>query len=82
MPIQITRFGILLALLFLLPWLALMALGGRWLWENGWLLYGAGGLAAFLLLLSALLRWRSKQTKALVIEPLAIPPNPNWPDFA
>ena len=82
MPIQITRFGILLGLLFLLPWLALMALGGRWLWEHGWLFYGVGGLAAFLLLLSGLLRWRSKQTKALVIEPLAIPPNPNWPDSA
>ena len=82
MPFQITRFGILLGLLFLLPWLALMALGGRWLWEHGWLSYGAGGLAVFLLLLSGLLRWRSKQTKALVIEPLAIPPNPNWPDSA
>ena len=82
MPFQITRFGILLGLLFLLPWLALMALGGRWLWEHGWLLYGAGGLAVFLLLLSGLLRWRSKQTKALVIEPLEIPPNPNWPDSA
>ncbi|MDD1644681.1 MAG: 50S ribosome-binding GTPase [Methylococcaceae bacterium] len=82
MPFQITRFGILLGLLFLLPWLALMALGGRWLWEHGWLSYGAGGLAVFLLLLSGLLRWRSKKTKALVIEPLAIAPNPNWPDSA
>jgi predicted GTPase len=34
------------------------------------------------LLLISLLRWRSKQTKALVIEPLAIAPNPNWPDTA
>jgi predicted GTPase len=82
MPLQITRFGILLGLLFLLPWLTLMALGGRWLWEHGWLLYGAGGMASFLLLLSALLRWRSKQSKTLVIEPLEIPPNPNWPDSA
>ena len=82
MPFQLTRFGILLGLLFLLPWLVLMALGGRWLWEHGWLLYGAGGLAVFLFLLSGLLQWRSKQTKALVIEPLEIPPNPNWPDSA
>jgi predicted GTPase len=82
MPIPLTRFGILLGLLFLLPWLALMVLGGRWLWEHGWLSYGVGGLAAFLLLLSGLLRWRSKQTKALVIEPLEITPNPNWPDSA
>ena len=82
MPIQLTRFGILLGLLFLLPWLALMVLGGRWLWEHGWLLYGVGWLAVFLLLLSSLLRWRSKQTKALVIEPLTIAPNPNWPDSA
>jgi len=82
MPIQLTRFGILLGLLFLLPWLALMALGGRWLWEHGWLSYGVGGLAVFLLLLSGLLRWRSNKTKALVIEPLVIAPNPNWPDSA
>ena len=82
MPFQITRFGTLLLLLFLLPWLALMALGGRWLWEQGWLSYGIGGLAVFLLLLSGLLRWRSTKTRALVIEPLDIAPNPNWPDTA
>ena len=82
MPLQITRFGILLGLLFLLPWLALMILGGRWLWEHGWLLYGVGVLMAFFLMLISLLHWRSKQTKALVIEPLPIPPNPNWPDSA
>lgn len=82
MPIQLTRFGIFLGLLFLLPWLALIILGGRWLWEHGWLFYGVGALSAFLLLLSGLLRWRSKQAKALVIEPLVITPNPNWPDHA
>jgi uncharacterized protein len=82
MPIKLTGFGILLGLLFLLPWLVLMALGGRWLWEHGWLSYGAGVLAAFLLLLSSLIRWRSNRTIALVIEPLAIAPNPNWPDSA
>ena len=82
MPIQLTRFGILLGLLFLLPWIALMALGGRWLWEHGWLYYGVGSTAVFLLLVSSLLRWRNKQTKALVIEPLIIAPNPNWPDSA
>src|SRR5512137_1467505 len=82
MPIQLTRFGFLLGLLFLLPWLALMALGGRWLWEHGWLFYGIGGLTVFLLLLSGLLSWRSSKTNALVIEPLVIPPNPNWPDSA
>jgi predicted GTPase len=82
MPIQLTRFSIILGLLFLLPWLALIVLGGRWLWEHGWLFYGIGVLAAFFLILISLLRWRSSQTKALVIEPLAIPPNPNWPDAA
>ncbi|MDD5460685.1 MAG: 50S ribosome-binding GTPase [Methylococcales bacterium] len=82
MPIKLTRFGILLGLLFLLPWLTLTILGGRWLWEHGWLFYGAGVLAIFLLLLSGLLRWRSKQAKALVAEPLVILPNPNWPDAA
>jgi predicted GTPase len=82
MPLQLTRFGTLLGLLFLLPWLALMALGGRWLWEHGWLFYGVGAMAIFVLLLSGLLLWRSKKTKALVIEPLVIAPNPNWPDVA
>lgn len=82
MPIQLKRFGILLGFLFLLPWLALMALGGRWLWEHGWLSYGLGGLAAFLSLLSGLLRWRIKQTKAQIIEPITIAPNQNWPDTA
>ena len=82
MPFQITRFGTLLLLLFLLPWLALMALGGRWLWEQGWLSYGIGGLAVFLLLLSGLLRWQSRKSRVLVIEPIEIAPNSNWPDAA
>jgi predicted GTPase len=82
MPIQPTRFSIILGLLLLLPWLALMALGGRWLWEHGWLFYGLGVLTASFLLLINLLRWRIKKTKALVFEPMAILPNPNWPDTA
>ncbi len=82
MPIKLTRFGIALGLLFLLPWLALIILGGRWLWEHGWLLYSVGAITAFFLILSGLLRWRNHQTKALVIEPLIISPNPNWPDNA
>ena len=82
MPIQLTRFGFLLGLLFLLPWLFLMALGGRWLWEHDWLFYGVGAILAFLLLVSGLLRWRSNKTKVLIIEPLIIAPNPNWPDAA
>ncbi len=82
MAIQPTRFSIILILLFLSPWLGLMALGGRWLWEQGWLFYGVGVLTASLLLLTSLLRWRSRQTKALVFEPMAYSPNPNWPDTA
>ncbi|ESS67658.1 GTP-binding protein HSR1-like protein [Methyloglobulus morosus KoM1] len=82
MPIQPTRFSIILGLLLLLPWLAIMALGVRWLWEHGLLFYGLGVLTASFLLLINLLRWRIKKTKALVFEPMAIPPNPNWPDTA
>ena len=82
MPALLTRFSIIMGLLLLLPWLALMALGGRWLWEHGWLFYGLGVLTASYFLLTILLRWRSKQTKALVFQPLVFPPNPNWLDTA
>ncbi|MBK8817251.1 MAG: GTPase domain-containing protein [Methylococcaceae bacterium] len=82
MPIQTTRFSVTLSLLLLLPWLALLALGVRWLWEHGWLFYGVGVLTASLLLLISLLRWRSKASKALVFEPVTFTPNPNWPDTA
>ena len=79
MPIQSTRFSIKVGLLLLLP---LMALGGRWLWEHGWLFYGTGVLTASFFLLTSLLRWRSNQTKALVFQVLTFPPNPNWTDTA
>lgn len=82
MPIQLTRFSVLLGVLLLLPWLALMALGGRWLWEQGWLIYGAGVLTASILLLTSLIRWRVSRAKSLVIDPLPTSPNPNWPDTA
>jgi uncharacterized protein len=82
MPIQPTRISIILGLLLLLPWLALMALGGRWLWEHGWLFYGVGVLTASFLFLISLLRWRNKKTKTLVFEPMDFSPNPNWPDTA
>jgi uncharacterized protein len=82
MPAQLTRFSIILGLLLLSPWVALMALGVRWLWEHGWLFYGIGVLTASFLLLTSLLRWRSNRTKALVIQPQTFPPNPNWPDTA
>jgi predicted GTPase len=82
MSIQLTRFGRVLGLLFLVPWLVLIALGGRWLWEHGWLYHGLGSVSAFCLLLYSLLRWRLKKSQALVIEPLEIHANPNWPDTA
>ncbi|MEQ1531145.1 MAG: GTPase [Methylococcales bacterium] len=82
MPMRLTRFSVLLGLLLMLPWLALLVLGGRWLWEQGWLTYGIGVLTASFLLLTSLIRWRISRTKSLVIEPLPISPNPNWPDTA
>lgn len=78
----VTRFGIVLAVLFLLPWLALIGLGGYWLWQQGWLYQGLGILSANMALGYALLHWRRRSAKPLFIEPIEIQLNPNWPDKA
>lgn len=82
MSMPITRFGAMIAVVFLLPWLALIALGGYWLWQQGWLYQGLGVLSADVALVYGLLRWRSRTTKPVFVPPIEIPPNPNWPDQA
>ena len=82
MPMSVTRFGIVLAVLFLLPWLALIGLGGYWLWQHGWLYQGLGILSANIALVYGLLHWRRRSAKPLFIETIEIQPNPNWPDRA
>jgi predicted GTPase len=78
MLVLFTRFGVFLAVLFLLPWLALIALGGYWLWQHGWFYYGAGILSANVALVIALVHWRTDRSEALIVEPIDCAPNPNW----
>ena len=82
MPTQLSRFGILLAVLFLLPWLVLIVLGGYWLWQQGWLYQGIGILTANIVLVYGLLHWLRQGAKSIMIEPIEILPNPNWSDKA
>jgi uncharacterized protein len=82
MPMRLTRFAFILSLLFLLPWLILIGLGGLWLWEHDGLYYAIGVVSANCLLVYSLLRWRGKHSHAPLIAPINIPPNPNWPDAA
>ena len=82
MPFLLTRFGVILGLFFLLPFLVLSGLGGYWLWQQGWLSQGIGVISANTLLFYSLLRWRSHQEKPLLIKSLEITQNPNWADDA
>jgi hypothetical protein len=82
MPMPITRFGIVLAVVFLIPWLALIGLGAYWLWQHGWIYQGMSILSANIALVYALLLWRRRSAKPLFVEPIEIQLNPNWPDKA
>ena len=83
MPVSATRFGIGLAVLFVLPWLALIGLGGYWLWQQGWLYQGMAILLANLALVYGLLHGRRQRAKPLLVAPMiGMEPNPNWPDKA
>jgi len=82
MHLQLTRFAIIVAVLFLLPWLALIVLGFYWLWQQGWIYPGIGILSANVALVYALLRWRGKAAKPVFIEPFTVQADPNWPDKA
>lgn len=82
MPMSLTRFGFLVTVLLVLPWLALAGLGGYWLWQQGWLYQGMGVLSANIALVYGLLHWRSRSAKLVFIEPFTVQANPNWPDKA
>jgi len=82
MPVSLTRIGIIAAAIFLLPWLALIILGGYWLWQHGWLYQALGFISANFALVYCLLYWRSHRAKSVLVEPITIEPNPNWPDNA
>ncbi len=82
MPVLFTRFGIFLGVLFLLPWLVLITLGGYWLWQHDWLYYGIGILSANVALVVALLHWRTDRSEPLIVEPIDCEPNPDWSDKA
>jgi len=75
-------FGILVAVVFALPWLALIILGGYWLWQQGWIYQGIGILSANVALVYGLLHWRSHTAKPVFVEPFEIQSNPNWSDKA
>ena len=82
MPVPVTRFGIIVSGVFLLPWLALLILGGYWLWQHDWLYQGIAILSANFALTYCLLYWRRHKNKPVFVDTFAIQPNPNWPDNA
>ncbi len=82
MAVSLTRFGIIVSVVFVLPWLVLICLGFYWLWQHGWFYQGMGIVSANFVLVYCLLRWRRRTTKPVFIKPFAIQPNPNWSDKA
>ncbi len=82
MPVPVTRFGIIVAGVFLFPWLALLVFGGYWLWQHDWLYQGMAVMSACFALSYCLLRWRRRTNKPLLVDTFSIQANPNWPDNA
>ncbi len=82
MPVPVTRYTIMVSVVFLLPWLALLVMGGIWLWQHDWLYRGLAILSANFALTYCLLYWRRNRDKPVFVDTLAIEPNPNWPDSA
>jgi predicted GTPase len=82
MSASVTRFVVVFVVLFLMPWLALIGLGGYWLWQQGWIFQGIGILSANIALLYGLLHWHNHRAKPLFVKPVEIQPNPNWSDKA
>ena len=73
------RFLSIMGVLFLLPYLGFMGLGGYWLWEHQWLYHATGILLANSLLIYTLIHWRSKKRKSDNIN-FPITSNPNLTD--
>ena len=82
MPVPVTRFGIVISIVFLLPWLTLIFLGGYWLWQHDWLLKGMAILSANFALIFCFVHWRRRTNKPVFMETFAVQPNSNWPDNA
>ncbi|MBU1058707.1 MAG: 50S ribosome-binding GTPase [Proteobacteria bacterium] len=82
MSVPVTRFGIIVSGVFLLPWLALLVLGGYWLWQHDWFYQGMAILSASFALTYCLLHWRRHTNKPVFVDTISIQPNPNWPDNA
>lgn len=78
----VTRFGIMITTLFLLPWLVLIAMGGYWLWQHNWFFQGVGIITANFALVYCLVHWRKHSTKTVFVKPFTVQPNPHWPDRA
>ena len=82
MRIPISRFTIIVSGVFLLPWLALLILGGYWLWQHDWLYQGIAIISANFALTYCLMYWRRHRNKPVFIDTSVIEPNQNWPDSA
>ena len=82
MPIPLSRFGAVIAIIAALPWLGLIGLGGFWLWQHGWLYYGMCVISANIAMVYALMHWRKKSQKAVFVNAIEIQANPNWSDKA
>jgi len=77
---MITRFHLIIIVLFILPFLAFIGFGGYWLWEQNWLYQAIGILSANSVLIYTLLRQRNKRIKSANVKFNPIQPNPNWTD--
>lgn len=82
MVVPVTRFGIVISIVFLLPWLTLIVLGGYWLWQHDWLLKGMAILSANIALTFCFVHWRRRTNKPVFMETFEVQPNSNWPDNA
>ncbi|MDT8407877.1 MAG: GTPase [Methylococcales bacterium] len=65
-------------LLWSLPWLVLIGLGGYWLWLEGWFYYGVGAALFLYALAYALLHWPGEKTAPLLKTLPKTPAAPNW----
>ncbi len=75
---RFTRLTWVIAIILLLPWLALIGLGGYWLWLQDWLYYGSGILLASIALAYALGQLHRRHNRPLFITAVHIEANPNW----
>ena len=77
MPFPVTRFTIIVSVVFLLPWLALLVLGGFWLWQHDWLYWGLAIVSAHFALTYCLLYWRRKSDKPVFVDTICMTPDSN-----